>query len=133
MLSIATSFPTQVYVSEVQPCNCVWLEFTHFYCSVLFICMFLPHFAYLSYFINEHVGYFQFAAVANSAAARYLSISPQLQIHASLPCFEMLELDPVNIFLLLLDLSVDGSGNTLEKEEALTFVAGAFSFLAPMA
>lgn len=41
MLSITTSFPTQLYVSVVQPCNCVWLEFTHFYCNVLFFCMIL--------------------------------------------------------------------------------------------
>ena len=112
MLSVATSFPTQLYVSKVRLCNRVWLEFSHFYCNVLFFCIFLPHFAYLSFFIDEHMGYFQFAAVANSAAAS-AAIASQLQIHTSLPCFGMLELDPVNILLFLLDLSIEGSGKTL--------------------
>lgn len=114
MLSIATSFPTQLYVSKIWPCNCVWLEFTHFtavsysfFVSTTF-CLLTPPF----FFIDEHVGYFQFGAVANSAAARYPFIASQLQIHASLPCFVMLDLDPVNILLLLLDLSIEGSGET---------------------
>lgn len=87
--------------------------------------MSLPHFVYLPFFIDEHLGYFQFGAIANSATARYPFVTSQLQIHTALPCFVILELDPVNIFLLL-DLSLEDSGRTLQKEGASLPSSGCF-------
>ena len=70
----------------------------------LFLCELLPHSAYVS-----------FSSWARAPGSRAFSSLPRAQ--ASLPCSVTLELDPLNTFLLLA-LSLEGSGQTLQKQGA---------------
>lgn len=72
-----------------------------------FVC--LSHFVNLSFFVGEHLGYFQLGAITHSAADRCSFIASQLQIYVSPSSFVTLELDSEHFFLLL-DLSLEGSG-----------------------
>lgn len=84
-----------VFCNFFSPLNLILLRFSH----VVVVCGWIQSFFTAAYYsfvrlyyilficpfkIDEHLGYFQLGATANSAAARCLFTAPQLQIHASL-------------------------------------------------